>query len=80
MTSASQPSSLTMSVGSGHPPSSPTAGATGSPPLLRKGIPGEKKPLREKLITYYEEIFTVRERVIGILHEMVRNRGGNYGG
>ena len=52
-----------MSAGSGvslpSPPSSP--GATGSPPLLRKGIPGEKKPLREKLITYYEAIFTVRQ-------------------
>ena len=53
---------MAMSAGSGHPPSSPSAhGASSSPPLLRKGIPGEKKPLREKLITYYEEIFTVRE-------------------
>ena len=39
-------------------PSSPTS--RGSPPLLRKGVPGEKKPLREKLITYYEEIFQVK--------------------
>ena len=31
-----------------------------SPPLLRKGIPGEKKPLKEKLLTYYEQIFQVR--------------------
>ena len=30
-----------------------------SPPLLRKGIPGERKPLKEKLITYYEQIFKV---------------------
>lgn len=30
-----------------------------SPPLLRKGVPGEKKPLKEKLIAYYEVIFEV---------------------
>ena len=28
-----------------------------SPPLLRRGIPGERKPLKEKLLTYYERIF-----------------------
>lgn len=30
-----------------------------SPILLRKGVPGEKKPLKEKLITYYEILFKV---------------------
>ncbi|CAI8049221.1 Armadillo-like helical domain-containing protein 3 [Geodia barretti] len=30
---------------------------THSPTLLRKGIPGERKPLKEKLITYYEQLF-----------------------
>lgn len=28
-----------------------------SPVLLRKGVPGEKKPLKEKLIAYYEVLF-----------------------
>ncbi|XP_065919439.1 armadillo-like helical domain-containing protein 3 [Dysidea avara] len=28
-----------------------------SPILLRKGVPGEKKPLKEKLIAYYEILF-----------------------
>lgn len=28
-------------------------------PLLRKGVPGERKPLKEKLLTYYELIFEV---------------------
>ena len=31
----------------------------GASPLLRKGVPGEKKPLKEKLLTYYEQIFQV---------------------
>lgn len=31
-----------------------------SPTLLRKGIPGERKPLKEKLVTYYEQLFKVR--------------------
>lgn len=31
----------------------------GSPPLLRKGVPGERRPLKEKLIAYYELIFEV---------------------
>ena len=31
-----------------------------SPVLLRKGVPGEKKPLKEKLIAYYEVLFKVR--------------------
>ncbi len=44
--------------GYGQVAHSPTG--RGSPPLLRKGIPGERKPLREKLITYYEQIFQVR--------------------
>ena len=30
-----------------------------SSPLLRTGVPGEKKPLKEKLISYYEQIFEV---------------------
>jgi len=30
-----------------------------SPILLRKGVPGEKKPLKEKLIAYYEILFKV---------------------
>ena len=34
-----------------------------SPTLLRKGIPGERKPLKEKLITYYEQLFKVRALV-----------------
>ena len=33
--------------------------ASHSPTLLRKGIPGERKPLKEKLITYYEQLFKV---------------------
>jgi len=32
-----------------------------SPILLRKGVPGEKKPLKEKLIAYYEILFKVLE-------------------
>jgi len=31
----------------------------GSPILLRKGVPGERKPLKEKLIAYYEVLFKV---------------------
>lgn len=31
-----------------------------SPVLLRKGVPGEKKPLKEKLIAYYEILFKVQ--------------------
>jgi len=31
-----------------------------SPILLRKGVPGEKKPLKEKLIAYYEILFKVQ--------------------
>lgn len=31
-----------------------------SPVLLRKGVPGEKKPLKEKLIAYYELLFKVQ--------------------
>lgn len=30
-----------------------------SPVLLRKGVPGERKPLKEKLIAYYEILFKV---------------------
>ena len=30
-----------------------------SPILLRKGVPGERKPLKEKLIAYYEILFKV---------------------
>lgn len=33
-------------------------GVHGSP-LLRKGVPGERKPLKEKLITYYELLLEV---------------------
>lgn len=32
---------------------------SGPTPLLRKGVPGEKKPLREKLLMYYELLFEV---------------------
>ena len=32
-------------------------------PMLRKGVPGEKKPLKEKLISYYEQIFEVTKGV-----------------
>ncbi len=31
----------------------------GPSPVLRAGIPGEKRPLKEKLISYYEQIFEV---------------------
>ena len=31
-----------------------------SPMLLRKGVPGERKPLKEKLIAYYEILFKVK--------------------
>ena len=31
-------------------------------PLLRPGIPGERRPLKEKLISYYEQIFEVRSQ------------------
>ena len=34
--------------------------ASATPPLLRAGVPGEKKPLKEKLIAYYELIFQVQ--------------------
>ena len=44
--------------GEGEDVSSPRR-PTHSPTLLRKGIPGERKPLKEKLITYYEQLFKV---------------------
>ena len=39
-----------------------------SPVLLRKGVPGEKKPLKEKLIAYYEILFKVkRNKIISLV-------------
>lgn len=32
-----------------------------SSPMLRPGVPGEKRPLKEKLISYYERIFEVQK-------------------
>ena len=48
-----------MSANGGASPTIPRR-PTHSPTLLRKGIPGERKPLKEKLITYYELLLKVR--------------------
>ena len=44
-----------------------------SPVLLRKGVPGERKPLKEKLIAYYEILFKVetKKQHISIITKIV---------
>ena len=36
-------------------------------PLLRQGVPGEKKPLLEKILTYYDQLFQVHHQYVHII-------------
>jgi len=47
-----------------------------SPILLRKGVPGEKKPLKEKLIAYYEILFKVLVNLLYIVCNSIINNLG----
>jgi hypothetical protein len=40
-------------------------------PLLRQGVPGERKPLKEKLLTYYEMIFEVNLTILNACWNVV---------
>ena len=46
-----------------------------SPVLLRKGVPGERKPLKEKLIAYYEILFKVEIKNLRIYCDLLNTLG-----
>ena len=49
-------------------------GSIGPSPLLRAGVPGERRPLKEKLISYYENIFQVGSLLQWLAKWMTANK------